>query len=40
MYNSRQNCIIFVIIGIPRIIIIIIVFITLLVHTLDLNHAM
>lgn len=38
MYNSRQNCVIFVIIGIPRIIII--VFITLLVHTFDLNVAM
>lgn len=38
MYNSRQNCVIFVIIGIPRIIFI--VFITLLVDTFDLNVAM
>lgn len=38
MYNSRQSCVNFVIIGIPRIIII--VFITLLVDTFDLNVAM
>lgn len=38
MYNSRQSCVIFVIIGIRRIIFI--VFITLLVDTFDLNVAM
>jgi len=37
MYNSRQSCVIFVIIGIPRIIF---VFITLLVDTFELNVAM